>query len=330
MTMDLSSKELVNNLFRLREVPRLPFIPWISSFAAGLEQVSIQDMYADPGLLSTALLNAQELFGYDAITMGFDTSLEAEACGCELDWMADDSALPRVVSHPLSEGESYQDLEKQDFLQKGRIPVFLEALKRISVLRGKQVALLGVVTGPFTLARHLQGESFLVDPEHIPDVDKQAIKTSGSICLKLCRKYCETGVDVIVIADELLGKIPPHLYALAASALKSIWNVTGFFNRPSLIVTTCCNNSSVTPALELGAAGFSFGQGVPASDLAGLPSSQKTCFGISLSLSATAQLPDISIPSKGYFLTTDWEVPYATPVEVMHRIMELVDSGKSK
>jgi uroporphyrinogen-III decarboxylase len=327
--MEISSKEIVNNLFRLREVPRLPFIPWISSFAAGLEQVSIQDMYSDPGLLSTALLNAQELFGYDAITIGFDSSLEAEACGCELDWMADDRALPRIVSHPLSEGENYRDLEKQDFLQRGRIPVFLEALKRISVLRGKQVALSGVVTGPFTLARHLQGESFLVDPEHNSDVDKQAITTAGSVCLKLCRKYCETGVDVIVIADELLGRIAPELYSLAAPVLKSIWNVTGFFGRPSIITTTGCTSSSVTPALELGAAGFSFGPGVPASDLAGLPSSRKTCFGISLPLSATAQLPDINKPKKGYFLTTDREIPYTTPVEVMHRIMELVDSGRS-
>jgi uroporphyrinogen-III decarboxylase len=326
MMADLLSKDLVRDLFRLKELPRPPFIPWISSFAAQLEQISVQEMLSDPGLLSTALLNAQELFGYDVIAVGLDSSLEAEALGCEIEWPDGNDSLPTVVSHPLSEGMSPRDIEKQDFLQKGRIPVFLEAFKRISILRSKQLALMGVVTGPFTLARHLIGASFLHNPESIADADKQAINAAGSVCLRLCRKYCEAGVDVIVIADEALGQISPRLYPLATPTLKSIWNVTNFFGRPSLLLTTGCHNASIAPALDLGAAGISLGSGITASDLAGLASPRKACFGISIDISPAATLPDLASPVKGYFLTTDGDVPYATPVETMHKVMETVSS----
>jgi hypothetical protein len=67
MTADISSKELVKDLFYFKDLPRPPFIPWISTFAAKLEQIPVEDMLSDPGLLSTALLNSQDLFGYDAI-----------------------------------------------------------------------------------------------------------------------------------------------------------------------------------------------------------------------------------------------------------------------
>jgi uroporphyrinogen-III decarboxylase len=324
MMAELLSKDLVRDLFRLKELPRPPFIPWISSFAAQLEQISVQEMLSDPGLLSTALLNAQELFGYDAIAVGLDSSLEAEALGCQIDWPGSDDSLPSIVSHPLSEGMSLQDLEKPDFLQKGRIPVFLEAFKRISILRSKQLALMGVVTGPFTLARHLTGDSFLSNPESLADVDKQAITAAGSVCLKLCRKYCEAGVDVVVVSDEVMGQLPLRLYPLAAPALKSVWNVVNFFGRPSLLLTTGCHNDSISPALDLGAAGISLGSRVDASPLAGIASPRKACFGISIDISPAATLPELVLPVKGYFLTTDGEVPCATPIETMHKVMELV------
>jgi uroporphyrinogen-III decarboxylase len=81
-----SSKERVQRLFERKETGRVPFIPWVSGFAARLEQLPLEDMLSDAGLLSRALLNARTLYGYDAIISIFDQSLEAEACGCRLDW----------------------------------------------------------------------------------------------------------------------------------------------------------------------------------------------------------------------------------------------------
>ena len=115
-----SSRELVKGLFQLRELPKAPIIPWLCSFAARLEQVQPEEMLSDAGTLSRSLINAQKLFGYDAIANIFDPSLEAEACGCRIDWN-EGEGLPGVVSHPLEEGATIEGLDLADFEKRGRI-----------------------------------------------------------------------------------------------------------------------------------------------------------------------------------------------------------------
>ena len=62
-----TSKELVRGLFEHKDPEKVLFIPWVCSFAAKLEQVPVQTMLSDAGILSRALINAQKLFGYDVI-----------------------------------------------------------------------------------------------------------------------------------------------------------------------------------------------------------------------------------------------------------------------
>lgn len=123
---DQTSKKLVRDLFRLSELPRLPFIPWVSTFAARLEQISVKEMLSDPTTLSKSLENAQKLFGYDAIISVFDPSLEAEACGCRIAWGAE-GELPTVIGHPLMEGATIEDLDFSEIEKRGRLPIILES-----------------------------------------------------------------------------------------------------------------------------------------------------------------------------------------------------------
>ena len=149
-----SPRELFANLFQMRTLSRVPFIPWVTSFAAKLEQIPVKEMLSDATLLSRSLQNAQKLFGYDGITIVFDSTLEAEACGSEIKW-SDSGKLPEVVSYPLAKGARVEDLDISDLEKRGRIPVVLETVKRLSILKGKELPLLGVITGPITLAKLL-------------------------------------------------------------------------------------------------------------------------------------------------------------------------------
>jgi uroporphyrinogen decarboxylase len=336
MMVEISSKELVKGVFHLKEMSRTPFIPWICTFAAQLEQISIQDMMSDPGLLSTALLNAQELFGYDAIVTVFDPSLEAEACRCQIEWWDEDGSPPQIVGHPLSEGVRLEALDILNFEKRGRIPVVTETIKRINIMRGKQIAIMGVVSGPFTLASHLKGESLWDDLKQGSSEATQIIAAAGSIGLALSRKYCELGVDVIVIADKMLGNIDPGLYKVVTAPLKSIWNITKFFGVHSLLLTTGCTTDSVEPILNLQAEGVALGANVDGKVLQDKASKRTSCFGHSIPasiLNAPSELEKyagdcLSIKTRGCFLTTDWEVPYATSVETMHELMRVFNSYK--
>ncbi len=332
--VDISSKELVRNLFRLKDLPRIPFIPWICTFAAQLEQLNVVDMLSDAGLLSGALLNAQELFGYDAITTVFDPSLEAEACGCQVEWSDEEGSPPKIVSHPLAEGINPDELVISDLEKRGRIPVYVEAIKRINIIRGKQVAIAGMVTGPLTLAIHLKGDSLLDDIEKESNEATRVTALAGTIGLKLCRIYCESGVDVIVIADEMLGSVNPKLYQTIAAPLKSIWNVTKFFGAHSLILTRAPTVDRIEPILNLQAGGITLGNNIDQAILQESALKHQSCWGYSMfssMLSDSTELADyaknyISTKPRGCFLTTDWEVPYATNVDAMHEVMRVTRS----
>ena len=330
-----SSKELVRSLFQLRDLAKAPFIPWVCSFAAQLEQIEVETMLSDAGSLSRALINSQKLFGYDAIVNVFDPSLEAEACGCKVDW-SEAEASPRVVSHPLSEGAGIEDIDISNFEKRGRLPVILEATKRLNIIRGKEVAIIGMITGPLTLARHLKGEAFASDLNQNPDEAKKVITLAGNIGLKLCRAYCELGVDAIVIAEETLGRLNLNQFQAVAAPLRSIWNVARFYNVHSLILSKGCRQEQIEPILALQADGVALAGEIDYTQLMGAALKRKNCYARSLPCSALlgtlSQARDSSIEclsskGKGFFLSTEWEVPYATDVNNMNEVMSVVQGS---
>lgn len=330
--MEQTSKELVRGLFEGKDPNKVPFIPWVCSFAAKLEQVSIQAMLLDPGILSKTLINAQKLFGYDAIINVFDPTLEAEACGCKIDWL-DSEALPEVISHPLSEGAVIEDLDTLDFEKRGRLPVVLEATKRLNIIKGKEVAIAGLVTGPLTLARHLKGKAFLDDLNQGKGEALEIIEAAGSIGLKLCRTYCELGVDLIVIAEEMLGQLSPEMSQAIASPLRSIWNVVKFYNVHSLVLSKGCNEGHIEPILDLQAEGVALSGNINPEQVKDAALKRDCCFARSIPCSAlldtVSQAGDsttdcLSAKEKGLFLSTEWEVPYTTSVNNMHEVMRVI------
>lgn len=131
-TTELTSKQLIQRLFTQETLPRIPFIPWIFTHAAKLEQIPVSQMFRDPNQYARAIQNAQKLYGYDAIVNVFDPSLEAEACGCPITW-GNDYELPSVSAHPLSYTNQIPEIDISDIEKKGRLPVVLEATQRIEV-----------------------------------------------------------------------------------------------------------------------------------------------------------------------------------------------------
>jgi uroporphyrinogen decarboxylase len=317
-----SSKELVGNLFQLRDLNRIPFIPWIGRFAAQLEQIDTEEMLSDAGALSRALINAQKLFGYDAVATPLDPSLEAEACGCPIEW-GGPSDMPTVTGGPLADPAN---LDTNGFEKRGRVPVVLEAVRRINAIRGKEVAVIGVVTGPLTLARHLRGGGFLSDA---PAEATKTIAISGGVALKLARLYCEAGADVIAIADETLGQIEPAQCQLVAPPLRSIWNVVHFYNARSILITRGCRREHVDPLLALGADGVVISGDVDYAVLAKRAAERKTCWARPTPESALIEggLPPadlLATRGKGFFLSTEWDVPYEASVDRMNDVMRAI------
>jgi len=321
----LTSKELVRRVFSQKSVPRAPFLPLVSALAAGLEQIPIREMYASPDLLARGMWNAQKLFGYDGVVALCDSTLEAEACGCPLEWAADG---PSVVGHLLAEPGTVGGLDIAQLASQGRLPAALEATRRLSLTAGKTTAVGAVVTGPLTLAQHLSGR--VVDGLQTGRLDeaRDVLDLAGRIMVQLARLYGELKVDLLIVCDPLLGRLDARLVPILQPYFRPTWNVVGFYSAFSVLHTHCHTPELYRALLSLGADGVVAAPSAVETDQdAGL-----ACMGLALPLSMLAGDKDeIHHKVSGVlgsrvigptFLTTEAEVPAWVPAEKMHHLLE--------
>lgn len=191
--------------------------------------------HKDPQKMSTLAIAGHKLVGFDAVRIPFCQTIEASALGCEV-FMGSDN-LPVVVSHPYRIGEppSFPD----DFLQRGRIPILLEA---ISIIKEevKEVPLIVGIVGPFTLAGYLIGMTNLlmqmaISPEEIHPYMELALK-AGETLGKAIEK---SGADIICVEDMTASTdmispemyrdfvLPYHKKLFASLSLPSILHICG-------------------------------------------------------------------------------------------------------
>jgi uroporphyrinogen decarboxylase len=322
-----SSREMVKRVFLGDKLAWIPFMPWVCIHAARLEQLPAPKMLSDPVLLARALHNAQKLYGYDMVVNIFDSTIEAEACGCPINWTGD-RELPSVESHRPIDNLSEADIS--NIKHGGRLPAVLEATRRLKMTLGRTVAIAGVVTGPFTLASHLKGHNVIADLDSDSESAKNAVELAGKVCLEVCKSYCELELDLIVLAESLMPKLPVRYLSLALSVLRPIVNVIRFYNSLSLLLASGCTEDSLELLTNMEVDGMVVdtnieaevrqklarcvvGRTIPSSVLEG-PKEQLLAY-IENCLTGDR---------RGLFISTEWQVPYDTPPENMHEIVKSI------
>lgn len=155
--------------------------------------------HKDPELMAKLAAMPWELCRLPAVTVPFCLSLEAEALGCALDW-GTINRTPSVKSHPYRRPADFA--VPDNLLERGRIPVVLEAVEILSERLGPEVPITAKVTGGFTIAGHLFGVSNLVswiktDPEYV----REAVDKASDVTVELIRAFEAAGADIISISD---------------------------------------------------------------------------------------------------------------------------------
>jgi uroporphyrinogen decarboxylase len=304
----------------------VPFMPWVCTHAARLEQLSLQRMLSDPSLLARAIQGAHKLYGYDLVSSIFDPAIEAEACGCPIRWTGE-KELPRLEDHPPIDQMSEAAIAS--IRTRGRLPVVLEATQRLKINLGRTVAIAGVVTGPWTLANHLNGSDILQDLESHPERAKDIVDLAGKVCLEVCKAYAEIELDLIVLADSVLPRVPLSYSPLTLSVLNPLLNVIRFYDSVPLLLTRGCSRESLDLLAEIEVDGVvvdgnmepelrqkmphcAVGRAIPGSALKG-PEENLIVY-----------LKGCLTDAQGQFISTEWQVPYDTPPENIHRIMKSI------
>jgi uroporphyrinogen decarboxylase len=134
----------------------------VANHAARLEGFSISEAVTQADTLARVLYSAYRFYGYDLIMVFTDTMVEAEAMGAQVLIPEDDDPF-------LLEPPRVSRLEPANPQKDGRMPVVLEATRRLKALLDDEVPILTSLKGPFSLASFLHGidkflEDLLTDP----------------------------------------------------------------------------------------------------------------------------------------------------------------------
>jgi len=204
----MHGKELIKKAFALESVERAPWVPFIGVHAAALIGVDAETYLRSTELMIKGLNEAIEKYNPDGIPVAFDLQMEAEVLGCKLVWSKDNP--PSVISHPLAEGKTLADLSIPN-KKEGRIA---KTLKVTRTLRSEHpdLALYGLITGPFTLALHLMGTDIFMKMF----TDEKEVHELMAFCTKVCNAmsdyYIEAGCDVIAVVDPMCSQIGPDQF----------------------------------------------------------------------------------------------------------------------
>ncbi len=204
----MNGLKLIQKAFALQPVERVPWVPFVGvhgGFLIGLDATTYLKSAAE---IVKGISKSVEEYNPDGIPVVFDLQVEAEMLGCELRWS--ETGPPAVVSHPLSEGKKLNDL-KIPGPGDGRIATCLEATK---LLREKypDLALYGLITGPFTLALHLLGTDIFMKLYEAPDEVNEVMEFCTVVGLKMAEYYLDAGCDVIALVDPMTSQIDPETF----------------------------------------------------------------------------------------------------------------------
>ena len=203
-------KELIIKTLRHEKTDDIPWVPFAGVHAGKLKGYTAQELLTDEDKLVESLLEVDKIYTPDGLPVLFDLQVEAEILGCELKWAKDNP--PSVKSHPW-EGPAKEIpcTCKIPNEESGRIPMILNAMRRVKAEIGDKTALYGLICGPFTLASHLRGTEIFMDMVSDPEYTKALVGYCTQVAIEMSRMYIDAGMDVIAVVDPLVSQISPKM-----------------------------------------------------------------------------------------------------------------------
>ncbi len=166
---------------------------------------SFPDCHLDGRKMAQLAAGAHTILGYDAILAYASVSAEAAALGCEVDW-GDRENMPVSLAPIWSDPE--QVAIPADFLERTPIRAILDATRILRAQYGDQVAIVGKVMGPWTLAYHLHGiQDFLIETLTEPERVRGFLDALQEITVLFGRAQIEAGADLLCVADHATGDL---------------------------------------------------------------------------------------------------------------------------
>jgi uroporphyrinogen decarboxylase len=195
--------------------------PYLGNHGARVAGVAIGAYCRSGRLMADAQYRAWQLYGQDAVVAQSDNYYIAEGFGVEVEHHED--STPTLKTPVVRTLQDIELLRVPNAATDGRMPVYLEAIRRLASLTRGEVAVRAPGTGPFSLAGHLMGaESFLLElamaDRHPGGPEEQALRRllelTTQALIRFATACLEAGADLVQAGDSLasLDMISPAMY----------------------------------------------------------------------------------------------------------------------
>jgi [methyl-Co(III) methanol-specific corrinoid protein]:coenzyme M methyltransferase len=206
MADELSSKERVLKLLNGERIDRVPCFSGMGNVTLeGLNKYGIKfsDAHQDSTKMALSAASSYELYGYESAVVPFDLGMEAEALGCEINYYEhkeDGIIYPTIKTKVLTIDEEVSF--PKDFLERGRIPLISEAIKKLNERVDGEVCIGSYVLGPFTLAGQLMDLNELLKMSFKRQEDISNILDSlTEPIIELANHLRRAGADFITVRE---------------------------------------------------------------------------------------------------------------------------------
>jgi MtaA/CmuA family methyltransferase len=329
----MTGKELVLAAIRCEAVEREPWVPFVGCHAARLLDISAEEYLKSEANIVAGVQKGIDLYKPDGVPVVFDLQIEAEILGCSMMWSPDNP--PAVASHPLADGATLDQLTIPG-PEEGRLKIALAATRRLREAN-PDIALYGLITGPFTLALHLQGTDIFLQMFDDPDRVQQLVDFCRRVGRAMADAYLDAGVDVVAVVDPMTSQIGPHQFEqFVTPHLKSIFD--HIRDRKSLSSLFVCGHAqkNIEVMCNTRPDNISIDENIALDYVRDICLPRKISFGGNLQLTTVLLLGTprdaqrhalecLKIGGKrGFILSPGCDLPYATPPANLESVTKLV------
>jgi uroporphyrinogen decarboxylase len=213
MEKAMTSYERLLSAVQGKRPDRTPVAPEVFGLAARLNGYRITDYVRDGGVIAESQLAARAELGYDILFAFADLSVEAEALGCVLQFA--DDAYPSVKRPCVRDAKDAQDIAMPDAAKDGRMPVVLDACRRLRESVRDDCLIAACVMGPISIASQIMGlEPFLYLLADSSQVAERVLDFTERVALAYGKALMRAGAHCPVVFDPMASPavIPPSLF----------------------------------------------------------------------------------------------------------------------
>jgi len=202
----------------------MQFSPSVYEHAARVIGKTPWEVSRNVNLLAQGNIEAFRLYNHTPVVVGIDIyNLEAEAYGATVE-KPSGNGIPAIHRHPYSTTKELMNLEPFDPKKDGRIPMVIEAAKRVAnVCPEADVRV--PLAGPFSIATNLMGfEGLLCEIATSPDsvIETLCHLVTGQV--EFCTEIVRHGLDIAFFESAAVPPLmsPQNFRSIELPALVSI------------------------------------------------------------------------------------------------------------